>query len=165
MKHSKANKLLTPRENAVLWLLIEGLSNKEIADRLGISEFTVKFHLRNSGEKIGTTSRTKIAVDFVLGQGLAELARSAPASARSECAERRAKLLEDNWIGGFSVALAQVHRHGGGSTVVCGAARDAGLTLADARGAGVSTYDLEELERAGLTLAQPEQKAGQARIP
>lgn len=36
---------LTPRELEVLQLITEGLSNKLIADRLGISDHTAKFHV------------------------------------------------------------------------------------------------------------------------
>ncbi len=160
MSPSKARHLgqpLTERETAVLWLVAEGLSNKMIADRLGLSAHTIKFHLQNAGKKIGTTSRTRAAVDFTLSQGDAALTRIAPASTKSELAGHRAKLLEstnrksgDNWISGFAMALAQVHRHSGGSTVVCEVARDAGLTRAAAHSAGVSAFDLEELERARI---------------
>jgi DNA-binding CsgD family transcriptional regulator len=152
---------LTARENEVLWLITEGLSNKVIADRLDISTHTVKFHLMNAGKKIGSTSRTKAAVDFIRYQGNSAQGRGDPTSASSEFTERRNKRLEatnrkdgestaakDNWISGFAVALAQVHRHSGGSTVVCETARHAGLTLAVACRAGVSSFDLEELERA-----------------
>jgi DNA-binding CsgD family transcriptional regulator len=139
---------LTARENAVLWLVIEGLSNKLIADRMALSEHTVKFHLRNAGKKIGTTSRTKAAIDFALGQGRTALARISPASEKSELAAKRDKLLEDNWIGGFAVALAEVLRYGGGHTCVCQAARAAGVTLAAAQEAGVPALHLEALKSA-----------------
>jgi DNA-binding CsgD family transcriptional regulator len=152
--HSKATLVgqpLTARESEVLWLVTEGLSNKTIADRLNLSPHTIKFHLRNAGKKIGATSRTKAAVNFALQQGDAARTRGTRPSTRSEFAEHRDKLLVSaNWIHGFAAALAQVHRHGGGSTVVREAARDAGLTLATARDAGVSSSDLKELESAKI---------------
>ena len=40
---------LTARESDVLWLLIEGMSNKVIADKLDLSEHTVKFHVPERG--------------------------------------------------------------------------------------------------------------------
>jgi len=49
---------LTPRELMVLELLAEGLPNKSIAARLGISEHTVKFHVNGILGKLGAQSRT-----------------------------------------------------------------------------------------------------------
>jgi DNA-binding NarL/FixJ family response regulator len=53
---------LTQREKQVLALLVEGLSNKEIAQALGISARTVNFHLENVYGKLGVSSRTEAAV-------------------------------------------------------------------------------------------------------
>lgn len=50
---------LTPRESEALRLLAEGLPNKAIADRLGISEHTVKFHVNSLMGKLGAQSRTE----------------------------------------------------------------------------------------------------------
>ena len=47
---------LTGREIAVLRLLARGKSNKQIADELCLTERTVRFHLRNIGDKIGVES-------------------------------------------------------------------------------------------------------------
>jgi DNA-binding NarL/FixJ family response regulator len=52
---------LTVRERGVLALVTEGLRNREIAARLGVSEHTVKFHLRNILEKLHAVSRTELA--------------------------------------------------------------------------------------------------------
>jgi DNA-binding NarL/FixJ family response regulator len=53
---------LTPREQEVLRLLAEGLPNKAIALRLGISEHTVKFHVNAVLGKLGAQSRTEAVV-------------------------------------------------------------------------------------------------------
>jgi len=53
---------LTPRELEVLGLLAEGLPNKAIALRLGISEHTVKFHVNAVLGKLGAQSRTEAVV-------------------------------------------------------------------------------------------------------
>ncbi len=53
---------LTPREAEVLGLVREGLANKQIARRLGISERTVKAHLTSVFAAIGVTDRTQAAL-------------------------------------------------------------------------------------------------------
>jgi DNA-binding NarL/FixJ family response regulator len=50
---------LTAREREVLQLVAEGLANKTIASRLGISEHTVKFHVAAILAKLGAGSRTE----------------------------------------------------------------------------------------------------------
>jgi DNA-binding NarL/FixJ family response regulator len=50
--------MLTPRERDVIALLAEGLSNKAISSRLGISLDTVKFHVRRLLDKLDATGRT-----------------------------------------------------------------------------------------------------------
>ncbi len=51
---------LTRRENDVSLLVSEGLSNREIADRLFLSENTVKFYLKSIFQKLGINSRREI---------------------------------------------------------------------------------------------------------
>ena len=53
---------LTPRESEVLALLAEGLTNKAIAQRLTISEHTVKFHVNAILGKLDAQSRTDAVV-------------------------------------------------------------------------------------------------------
>ena len=60
---------LTGRELEVLSLLVEGLSNAEIAERLVISVATAKFHVRGILSKLGVSSRTE-AVALALQQDL-----------------------------------------------------------------------------------------------
>lgn len=52
---------MTPREREVINLIAEGLSNKEIAMRLGVATHTVKSHVRNVMEKLTLHSRLQIA--------------------------------------------------------------------------------------------------------
>jgi DNA-binding NarL/FixJ family response regulator len=63
---------LTRREIEVLELLAEGLPNKSIAIRLGISDQTVKFHVASICGKLGATNRTQ-AVRLAVGRGLISL--------------------------------------------------------------------------------------------
>ena len=53
---------LTPREQDVLFLLAEGLTNRAIGVRLGISENTAKFHVQAVLGKLGVGSRTEAVV-------------------------------------------------------------------------------------------------------
>ena len=52
---------VTPRELEVLGLLVKGLQNKEIADRLQIAERTVKFHVGSILSKLNAGNRTEAA--------------------------------------------------------------------------------------------------------
>jgi NarL family two-component system response regulator YdfI len=63
---------LTPREIQVLELLAEGLPNKAIADRLEISDQTVKFHVASISGKLGAANRTD-AVRLAVRRGLITL--------------------------------------------------------------------------------------------
>jgi DNA-binding NarL/FixJ family response regulator len=60
---------LTPRELDVLGLMAEGLPNKAIAARLGISDQTVKFHVASITGKLSAANRTE-AVRIALRRGL-----------------------------------------------------------------------------------------------
>jgi DNA-binding NarL/FixJ family response regulator len=53
---------LTPRELEVLGLVRQGLANKQIARRLGITERTVKAHLTSTFQRIGVSDRTQAAL-------------------------------------------------------------------------------------------------------
>jgi DNA-binding NarL/FixJ family response regulator len=59
---------LSPRELEILTLVADGLTNKEIAYRLGLSQRTVQFHLSSVFNKTNTSSRTE-AVSLALKQG------------------------------------------------------------------------------------------------
>ena len=63
---------LTEREKQVVQLLSEGLSNKLIADRLGISDHTAKFHVNGVMMKLGSSTRTEAVVE-AMRRGLVRL--------------------------------------------------------------------------------------------
>lgn len=73
-KESDLDKLhsLTKRELQILKLIAEGLFNKEIGDRLNISERTVKNHVFNLFKKIGAADRTQAAV-FAIRNNVVEI--------------------------------------------------------------------------------------------
>ena len=63
--NGKGRGELTERERQVVQLLSEGLSNKLIADRLGISDHTAKFHVNGVMAKLGASTRTEAVVEAV----------------------------------------------------------------------------------------------------
>ncbi|MBW6473010.1 MAG: response regulator transcription factor [Anaerolineaceae bacterium] len=70
-KSAEQTEELTEREKTILKNVAQGLMNKEIADILGISENTVKIHLRNILEKLHLRNRIQAAV-YAVRQGLAD---------------------------------------------------------------------------------------------
>src|SRR4051812_40051918 len=60
-RNLKVAMRMTQREKEVINLIVEGMSNKEIADRLSIATFTVKSHVHNIMEKLSLHSRLQIA--------------------------------------------------------------------------------------------------------
>jgi two-component system nitrate/nitrite response regulator NarL len=63
---------LSPREREIIVALADGLTNRDIADRFGLSEITVKHHLRSIFDKCGVSNRLELAL-FALRRGLARL--------------------------------------------------------------------------------------------
>ena len=59
LDEASSGEPLTARELEVLQLTAQGLPNKQIALKLGISEHTIKFHLSSLYAKLGVTSRTE----------------------------------------------------------------------------------------------------------
>jgi len=55
---------LSPREREILELLADGFPNKEIADRVGLTDGTVRWHLRHVYHKLHVRSRTEAALKF-----------------------------------------------------------------------------------------------------
>jgi DNA-binding NarL/FixJ family response regulator len=62
LQDSSEAKSLTRREKEILLLISEGISNKQIADQLFISENTVKNHLKNLLEKLELDNRVQLAI-------------------------------------------------------------------------------------------------------
>jgi DNA-binding NarL/FixJ family response regulator len=58
----EAGETLTPREIEIVRMVAQGLRNKVIADRLSISEGTVKVHLHNVYEKLGVDGRLELVL-------------------------------------------------------------------------------------------------------
>jgi DNA-binding NarL/FixJ family response regulator len=56
---------LSEREHEVLQLVVDGLSNQQIAERLFISNDTVKTHMRHIFEKLAVSDRTQAAVKAI----------------------------------------------------------------------------------------------------
>ncbi len=50
---------LTPQQRKILHLMVVGLTNREIADRLYLSRETVRVHVKNIYRRLGVTSREK----------------------------------------------------------------------------------------------------------
>ena len=65
-------RALTTREREILEMMAEGLSNRTIGRRLGISSYTVKFHVASILDKLGAKSRTE-AVTLGMRRGLITL--------------------------------------------------------------------------------------------
>jgi DNA-binding CsgD family transcriptional regulator len=57
---ARTDFMLTKRELEVLGLICEGLANRDISERLFISEYTVKDHIKNIMKKMGVGSRNEI---------------------------------------------------------------------------------------------------------
>jgi DNA-binding NarL/FixJ family response regulator len=65
---ANGEKLLTSREEQVVALVADGLSNRDVAGELGLSEHTVKKYLFRIFEKLGISSRVELVL-YALHQG------------------------------------------------------------------------------------------------
>jgi NarL family two-component system response regulator LiaR len=70
-EHTQPGLDMTEREKEILALMVEGLSNNKIAERLTINQSTVKFHVSNVLAKLGVASRTE-AVALAVKRRLVE---------------------------------------------------------------------------------------------
>ena len=72
VKQSNENALLSKREHQILTFVAQGLSNKEIANEVNISRYTVESHIKHIYRKLAVCTRTK-AVDTARNLGLLNL--------------------------------------------------------------------------------------------
>lgn len=73
---------LTKRETELLTLVAQGMSNRQIAAHLSISENTVKYHLKNIIQKLQVSNRTE-AVTVGIRRGIVELGSAAKSSSQT----------------------------------------------------------------------------------
>ena len=66
---SNVSRPLSPREFEVLRMATQGLTNAQIASRLGVTVHAVKFHLASIYRKLGVANRTEAAVVFLRSNG------------------------------------------------------------------------------------------------
>ena len=59
------NSILTQREQEIFELLIKNQSTKEIANKLNISEKTVRNHISNTIQKLGTSNRSQAIIELL----------------------------------------------------------------------------------------------------
>lgn len=57
--------ILTKREKEVFLLLIQNMTTKEIADKLFISEKTVRNHISNAMQKLGVKGRAQAVIELI----------------------------------------------------------------------------------------------------
>ena len=62
MVNARGSRLLTAREEQVVALVADGLSNREVARELGLSEHTVKKYLFHIFDKLGISSRVELVL-------------------------------------------------------------------------------------------------------
>ena len=70
--HSCSPVKLTPREQSVVRLVVQGMVNREIADALHLSEHTIKNYLFRIFDKLGVSNRVELALYAVAKLDLAD---------------------------------------------------------------------------------------------
>ena len=74
----RAGEGLTPRETEILRLMAEGLSNEQIAQRLGVAATTVRTHLSSLYKKLRLESRVELALYAAQARSPSSLGRISP---------------------------------------------------------------------------------------
>jgi DNA-binding NarL/FixJ family response regulator len=72
LEDAPAPPALTARELEIVHLVARGYTNAQIAERLWVTKWTVKFHLANAYRKLGVSNRTQ-AARYLFDHGLSEL--------------------------------------------------------------------------------------------
>ena len=80
--NSRGIKLLTPREEQVVALVADGLSNRHIAQELGLSEHTIKKYLFRIFDKLGVSTRVELVL-YAMNHGEARPVECIPAQVLS----------------------------------------------------------------------------------
>jgi two-component system nitrate/nitrite response regulator NarL len=80
---------LTPRELQVIGAIVEGQTNKDIAETFSISQFTVKHHLTRIFDKVGVFNRLELAL-FAVNHNLADLVNPTKSSTSTRSSIRPA---------------------------------------------------------------------------
>jgi DNA-binding NarL/FixJ family response regulator len=78
--NSNGRSLLTPREEQVVALVADGLSNRDVATELGLSEHTIKKYLLRIFDKVGISSRVELVL-YAMSHGENRPAEWMPSSA------------------------------------------------------------------------------------
>lgn len=79
--NSSGRMLLTPREEQVVALVADGLSNRDVAEELGLSEHTIKKYLLRIFDKLGVSSRVELVL-YAMSHGENRPAEWMPSSAQ-----------------------------------------------------------------------------------
>ena len=98
---------MTPREREVLRLLAEGLTNRQIAERLVVSEHTVHRHVTNILRKLDLPSRTAAAAHAVRSGLLERVARPAICEAAKMADPGEARLPTAPTVGAMEHSATQ----------------------------------------------------------
>ncbi len=120
---------LSEREREILSLVANGLSNQQIAHRLGISVNTVKVHLRNVFSKIGAASRTEASM-YAVRTGIVTVDRAAPADAAMASVAAPPLAAAENSPGLESDVSAPSHEHASSEVEAPSIADDASAVVA-----------------------------------
>jgi len=79
---------LTPRERQIIRLVSEGLSNKQIARRLNVTDGTIKVHLHHIFEKLRVDNRTALAAIYLSPPAISFAQRKTPTTNDLNCDRR-----------------------------------------------------------------------------